>query len=302
MTLTIIIIGYNAAKELQFCLSSINKQKNINENIEILYIDDGSLDNSIHIFNSFNLKFQKRYIKHSKKLGRNNARNTGIKNATGDWCLFINSNISLDENVINNYLNEIKKRNYNILTGNIKYICPDKKFELYLNNYKRTINNYKTKQIIPYYYLLFSNACIKKTILQKIKFDEKLTGYGGSEMEISYRINKQNPILFVPDTFGTRLNHPSLKDHLKRIEAFGEKNIFFIYQKIKKNHLPNTFKLFYLFLNKSSIILLPLFYLIRWLLFNIITLLPDKKSYNIIKLLLGLSMIVGIAKNKYIYK
>ena len=78
MTLTIIIIGYNAAKELQFCLSSINKQKNINETIEILYIDDGSLDNSIHIFNSFNLKFQKRYIKHSKKLGRNNARNTGI--------------------------------------------------------------------------------------------------------------------------------------------------------------------------------------------------------------------------------
>ena len=261
MNLTIVIIGYNAEKELEICLESINKQNNVNENIEILYVDDCSLDNSVKIFNSFELKFYKQCIVHTKNLGRNFARNTGIKNAKGKWCLFINSNIFLNDDVVSRYLNEIKKTNYNILTGNIKYICSDQKFELFLNHSKRAINGCMTKKTIPYYYLLFSNACIKKSILNKINFNKNFTSYGGSEMELSYRLNQENKILFVPNIICTRLNHPPLIAHILRLEEFGKKNLYFLLQKIKTNDLPNIYKAFKLFYNKGSFFFYPFLYL-----------------------------------------
>ena len=93
LKISIIIIGYNTSKELVSLLNSINSLQGANHVLEVIYIDDGSIDNSVQIFNSFKLKFRNHCIKHSKNLGRNYARNTGIINASEDWCLFMNSNI-----------------------------------------------------------------------------------------------------------------------------------------------------------------------------------------------------------------
>lgn len=297
MKLSIIIIGYNSSKELKICLESINKQKSINQNIEIVYVDDGSSDNSVEIFNSFKLKFDNFCIKHEKNLGRNFARNTGIKNSTGDWCLFINSNIILNKTVVSNFLKEIEKNDYNILTGNLKYHSQDPYFELYLNNSKRALNRYKTKQTIPYYYLLFSNACIKKSILTKNIFNSSFTSYGGSEMEFSYRLNNNNKILFIPNIICTRFNHPSLRDHILKLEEFGKKNIYFLFQNINTNDLPTIYKFFKLFFNKISIYLFPFLLFFRWILFNILTISPIFLSLKIIKYILGISVLIGISKN-----
>ena len=302
MDLSIIIIGYNTSKELQNCLLSINNQKNIQENIEIIYIDDGSIDNSIELFNSFKSNFPKKCIKHKKNKGRNIARNSGIKNSLGRWCFFINSNIILKENVIHNYLNEIKNTTSIAITGNIEYTCKNKKFESYLNNPNRGVNSFKSKKIIPYYFLLFSNACIKKSTFNENLLDSDFIGYGGSEMEMSFRINQfmPNSILFIPNVPVIRLNHPVLKKHLSRLEEFGENNIFFLLKKINIKNLPNTYKIFTIFLNKSSLIFSPLFYLIRLFLLIIISLIPNYYSNTIIKYILGLSIIIGISKNKHI--
>jgi len=302
MILSVIIIGYNASKDLNACLTSINNQKNVPQNIEILYVDDGSSDGSVQIFNSFNLKFKKKCIIHSNNLGRNFARNSGIKNASGEWCLFLNSNIYLNENVFFNYLHEIKNPSSLILTGNIKYTCSDLNFSFFLNNPKRAINNYKSKQIIPYYYLLFSNACIKRSLLVKNFFDDSFSDYGGSEMELAYRLNKNSNILFIPNTFATRFNHPSLIQHSFRIESFGKNNIFFLFQKISKHDLPKYFCFFSLFLNKFSFLLLPSLYLFRWILYKSLPVFPKTIRFNLIKIILGLSLIVGISKNNYINK
>ena len=297
MKLSIIIIGYNTSKELEVCLESINKQKTIKKNIDVLYIDDGSTDNSVEIFNSFELKFYKKCIVHKKNLGRNHARNSGIINAKGSWCLFINSNIFLNDDVVDKYLNEIIKTNYNILTSNIKYICSDKQFELYLNNSKRAINGYIKKQTIPYYYLLFSNACIKTSVLKKSAFNKKFSSYGGSEMEFSYKLNQKNKILFVPNIVCTRLNHPSLINHIIRLEEFGKNNLFFLLKKIKPKKLPYVYKFFKLFFNKGSFLFFPFLYLIRSFIIKFLIVSPNILSLKLIKCILGLSILIGITKH-----
>ena len=59
MKFTIIIIGYNTSQDLKSCLLAINKQTAINAKIDVLYVDDGSKDDSVEVFNNFNLKFAK---------------------------------------------------------------------------------------------------------------------------------------------------------------------------------------------------------------------------------------------------
>ena len=302
MKFTIIIIGYNTSQDLKSCLLAINKQTAINAKIDVLYVDDGSKDDSVEVFNNFNLKFAKNCIVHHKNLGRNHARNSAIKAATGDWCLFINSNIILNNNVINNYLNQINKNKADIITGNIKYSCHDKVFEKYLNSSIRGLNNYKKKQFIPYYYLLFSNACIKTSILKKNFFNILFDGYGGSELELAYRLNKSSNILFIPDTVALRNNHPSLKTHIYRIQSFGEKYIDFLFDKILLNDLPSVYRIFKLFTNSLMIVFFPFIVFNRWFLFKIIPFVPKDSSFLLIKFILGLSMIIGIIKNTFIKK
>ena len=53
--ISIIIIGYNSSGCLQKLLQSLNQLIINNELIEVIYVDDGSLDNSVQIFKDFRL-------------------------------------------------------------------------------------------------------------------------------------------------------------------------------------------------------------------------------------------------------
>lgn len=83
---SVIIPTYNRSNSLTVSLNSITNQTY--KNIELIVIDDNSSDNTKEIINSLeipNLKF----IIHEKNLGAPAARNTGIKNCTGDFIAFM---------------------------------------------------------------------------------------------------------------------------------------------------------------------------------------------------------------------
>ena len=53
-TISIVIIGYNSQNELIKCLDSLNNIQSNNSLKEIIYVDDGSNDDSVNFFkNSF---------------------------------------------------------------------------------------------------------------------------------------------------------------------------------------------------------------------------------------------------------
>ena len=186
----------------------------------------------------------------------------------------------------------------NTITSKINYTCLDKSFELYLNQKNRGLNNLHSKQTIPYYNLLFGNTCIKKTIIEKNNFDIDFTSYGGSELELSHRLNINHKFLFLPKIYVTRFNHPTLKTHIYRIEEFGRKNIFLLFSKLNSS-LPKF--LFYskFFSFRVFILILPFIYVIRKLLLFIYKILPPANYNLIVKFILGISLIIGIIKKKH---
>lgn len=298
MFLSIIIIGHNSEHSLLECLNSINNQNCDNKDIEIVYIDDGSSDFSVDIFKNFNCKFKTKLVENESNLGRNIARNNGVAHCSGEWCLFINSNVILSPNLLSVYISEIKNNKHNIFTSKIQYTCLDENFELYLNQKNRGLNHLLSKQVVPYYNLLFSNACIKKKLMEKNKFDVDFTSYGGSELELSYRLSKNHKILFLPNIFVTRLNHPDLKTHIYRIEEFGQKNFYHLFKKMNHN-LPKFLYYSKFFSFRIFVIILPFIIISRQLLLIVYKTLPTSNYNLIIKLILGASLIIGIIKRKH---
>ena len=73
-------------KYLDRCIKSILGQDY--RNIEVLLIDDGSTDNSGDICDKYSVDIRVKVI-HQKNGGVSRARNTGLKNISGEYVAFI---------------------------------------------------------------------------------------------------------------------------------------------------------------------------------------------------------------------
>jgi len=89
MKISIIIPVYNVALYLRECLDSILHQNY--SSIELILVNDGSTDNSLAICKEYSLAYNCIIVLDQPNLGQSVARNTGLKNATGTYIWFIDS-------------------------------------------------------------------------------------------------------------------------------------------------------------------------------------------------------------------
>ena len=61
--ISIVLIGYNTESYLPETLNALNNLQVNQEDIEVIYVDDGSTDNSCDIFNTTELNFRKKILK-----------------------------------------------------------------------------------------------------------------------------------------------------------------------------------------------------------------------------------------------
>lgn len=87
--LSVIVPVYKVEKYLRKCIESILKQTFTD--FELLLIDDGSPDNCPVICDEYAEKDFRVKVFHQPNGGVSSARNTGLKNATGEWIGFIDS-------------------------------------------------------------------------------------------------------------------------------------------------------------------------------------------------------------------
>ena len=87
--ISIIVPVYNVEKTIKRCLDSILGQSYTN--LEIILIDDGSEDQSGMICDDYASKDKRIKVIHQKNKGLSNARNTGLKNVTGEYIGFVDS-------------------------------------------------------------------------------------------------------------------------------------------------------------------------------------------------------------------
>ena len=89
MKISIIIPVYNAGGFLKECLDSVISQTIMKK--ELLCIDDGSTDNSFEILQQYQKKYSYIRVFRQKNKGAGEARNIGLKEATGKYVCFLDA-------------------------------------------------------------------------------------------------------------------------------------------------------------------------------------------------------------------
>lgn len=94
--ISVIIPVYNVEKDLDRCMDSVIKQDY--KNMEIILVDDGSEDSSGFMCDKYQEQYQNVKVIHQTNGGLSDARNTGLRYATGDYVSFVDSDDYLEEN------------------------------------------------------------------------------------------------------------------------------------------------------------------------------------------------------------
>ena len=110
--ISVIVPVYNVKKYLNRCIESILNQSYTN--IEVIIVDDGSTDGSENICDDFILKDSRVKVFHKKNGGLSDARNFGMKHATGNYISFIDSDDYIFKDLLKYQLDIIKKYNADI--------------------------------------------------------------------------------------------------------------------------------------------------------------------------------------------
>ena len=86
---SVIIPAYNAGKYIQECLDSVLSQTY--QNLEIIVIDDGSIDETYEIVKAYSNKFARLILVHQENGGVCAARNKGLDLASGEYIMFVDA-------------------------------------------------------------------------------------------------------------------------------------------------------------------------------------------------------------------
>lgn len=172
--ISIIVPVYNAESTLNRCVDSVVNQKFTDW--ELLLVDDGSSDFSGNICDEYVSRNNRIRVFHKDNQGVSSARNLGLRNAVGQWILFLDSDDYFLDDALNlNYLYEISEDlivfSYNILKdGNqTSFILKDSVINDN-NELEKFIENRLQNKILKVPW----GKLFKRSLLQDLSFDEKI--------------------------------------------------------------------------------------------------------------------------------
>ena len=117
--LSIVIPVYNEEESLELLYNSIiNNLQNTNLNFEIIFIDDGSSDNSWDVIKTISeKKTNLSSIKFKKNYGKSDALDAGFKASNGTYVLTMDADLQDDPNEIYPLFKMINQDNYDLVSG-----------------------------------------------------------------------------------------------------------------------------------------------------------------------------------------
>lgn len=123
-TISVIIPIYNVEKYLKESIESVRKQ--IYSDLQIILIDDGSTDQSGVICDEYAKIDDRIVVVHQKNRGAANAKNTGLRLATGKYLAFLDSDDYLENEAYYFMLEQLKKYQADIVQCCFRNVFTDR--------------------------------------------------------------------------------------------------------------------------------------------------------------------------------
>lgn len=191
--ISVIMPVYNSESYLRDSMESLIKQT-IFGKLEILAIDDGSVDRSLQILLEYSKKYNNIKVFHQENKGVSAARNMGLKNACGQYITFFDSDDKVDDLHVETLLNIVKSGQCDIGIGNYKMIFPDGYIKVRKKRKKKEWNNSREAVIDFFGGELICNNPIDKIFTKEVIGNELFPeGFAiGEDMYFLYKILKKS--------------------------------------------------------------------------------------------------------------
>lgn len=205
---SIIIPTYNRAGLITETIASIQNQTF--QNWECIVVDDGSTDNTKQVIEAIQQNDKRIKYVYQKNAERSAARNNGIKNSSGEYICFLDSDDHFEQNNLENLAQFIAQCE--------NKVCMIVYQMMVVNGNTKTPTNLKPHQSNPVQYL-YENAltpsrvCIHQKIFSEFLFDEDIVII--EDRILWMRIATKFPVYY-SSHIGVRYNiHPDNSVNLK---------------------------------------------------------------------------------------
>lgn len=179
--ISVVVPVYNGERTIKRCIDSIIKQTY--KNIEIVIVNDGSVDNTYAICNELEKNYDFIKVINKKNEGVSQARNTGINHSNGDYIIFVDGDDTVSYNMCELLLTGIEENKKIMTICGMRLVDEDFNLikSLNFNNILNEKNNYIYKEdyLLIFKEELLNSPCNKlfstKIIKENnLKFDSKL--------------------------------------------------------------------------------------------------------------------------------
>ena len=184
--LSLIVPVYNAQNYLEECILSLTNQVT-DYKYQLIFVDDGSKDNSLSILKKYEKKFDFVKVIIQKNSGVSVARNTGINYSEGTYIGFVDADDYVKENYVQYLLSEAYKNNCDIVKGSYYELKNKGLREIHFGN-KYIDCNINKKAL----YLVKGHpwgCVIKRDLFKKVRFPK---GYWYEDMIMKFLIISQS--------------------------------------------------------------------------------------------------------------
>ncbi len=193
---------YNMEEYLEDCIKSLVNQTL--KEIELIFVNDGSSDNSINILNKYKHQYPNIKVITQDNQGLGGARNTGLKNATGEYIGFVDADDFVEKDMYEKMYKKAKEVDADIVICDYQFYPNNKiKKKKWYNPYKGEITGEFLNRNTQPWNKIVSNKLIKET---NFKFFEK----NGDGVFI-YLILSAGKIVSIEDIlYNYRVGHSSM--------------------------------------------------------------------------------------------
>lgn len=219
LKISVIVPVFNSEKYVGRCIDSIIAQTY--SNWEAILVDDGSKDNSLSILHKYEKNEHRIKVIHQANSGPGIARNTGIKKATGDYIVFVDS----DDVIKPNYFKKLSKEKADVIFIDIDQV--DEKFNVIRKEYMsiyRTLpkDDFLRNQMTGKIQWGGVRKAVKSEFLQKrnITFSEHRIG---EEAIYSFMLmHYAESFSFIKGPVYTYVNHAGSQSDTKEDDPWGD--------------------------------------------------------------------------------
>ena len=150
MKLSIIIPVFNGEKCLKTCIDSIEYEKQYKDEIEVIIVDDGSVDNTYSVSDELANKYDNVKVFHKENGGVSSARNFGLSVSQGEYVLFVDADDTLKSTAISSVMTELQKNEADYYIFPIEKEIKKGTFEK--QNYSATGSTIPTDEAYEYFF------------------------------------------------------------------------------------------------------------------------------------------------------